>query len=124
VLMLTLSAALLALIWVLAVRSPAEWLRWTGGPLLFTGLLVLLLAVLLPVGVNSVLDYRSVLNSGDIPAPLSQALADAVPDFINQLFRPALFAGGLLALVGLVLVAASPLFPGRQPRRMAPRRRA
>jgi hypothetical protein len=123
-LMLALGVALLAMIWVLAVRSPAELLRWTGGPLLFTGLLVLLLAVLLPTGANAVLDYRSVLNSGDIPAPLSQTLADAVPGLIDQMFRPALFAGGLLALVGLVLTAVSPLFPGRQPRRMAARRRA
>jgi hypothetical protein len=113
-LLVALNLALLALIWVLAVRSPAEWLRWTGVPLLLLGLLALLLAVLTPRLVVAALEARSLWAEGNIPAPLARSLESAIRDFIPGLFRPALLAGMVLSGVGLLLALVSPLFPGRR----------
>jgi hypothetical protein len=113
-LVVALNLALLALIWVLAVRSPAEWLRWTGVPLLLLGLLALLLALLTPRLVVAALEARSLWAEGSVPAPLAQSLESAIRDFIPGLFRPALLAGMVLSGVGLLLALVSPLFPGRR----------
>jgi len=113
-LLVALNLALLALIWVLAVRSPAEWLRWTGVPLLLLGLLTLLLAVLTPRLVVAALEARSLWAEGNVPAPLARSLESAIRDFIPGLFRPALLAGMVLSGVGLLLTLVSPLFPGRR----------
>jgi hypothetical protein len=111
-----LNLALLGLIWLLAVRSPAEWLRWTGVPLLLLGLLVLLFAMLIPQTIDWRLEDATFLAYGDVPTPLAQALRDAITDFVRLLFRPALFAGFALAVPGFLLTLISPLFPGRQRR--------
>jgi hypothetical protein len=113
-----LNLALLGLIWVLAVRSPAEWLRWAGGPLLALGLLVLLAAFLGPRVVAWGLDQGDLWAEGRVPARVGQALEEALLDLTLLLFRPALYAGAVLAAVGLPLTLLSPLFPG--PRRRSP----
>jgi hypothetical protein len=112
-LLVALNLALLALVWVLVVRSPAGWLRWTGVPLLLLGLLALLLAALTPRLIVAALEARSLWAEGSVPAPLAQSLESAIRDFIPGLFRPALLAGLVLAGVGLFLSLVSPLFPGR-----------
>jgi hypothetical protein len=110
-LLLALSLGLIGLIWLLAVRSPAEWLRWTGVPLLIVGLLALLFAWIVPNAVAW--DIGSV---GDMPVAVTRSLEIALQDFILLLFQPARTAGIVLAVAGLSLTLASPLFPGRQQR--------
>jgi hypothetical protein len=115
-LLVALDAALLGLIWLLAVRSPGEWLRWTGMPLLLVGLLALLLAVLIPRVIAWGVERAAVEVEADVPVPLTESLEVAIQDFSTLLLRPALFFGVALAFVGLLLTLASPLFPGRQRR--------
>jgi hypothetical protein len=113
-LLVVLNLALLALAWVLAVRSPAEWLRWTGVPLLLLGLLVLLTAFLTPRVVAWGLESQALSAGSNVPLPLAQSLERAIQDLAGLLFRPALQAGAVLAVVGLLLTLLSPLFPGQQ----------
>jgi hypothetical protein len=115
-LLVVLNVALLGLVWLLAVRSPAEWLRWTGGPLLFLGLLALLATLLIPQVVSWGFDNSTLWVEGNVPAPLAQALERAILDFILLLFRPALFVSAALVAIGLLLMLISALFPGRRQR--------
>lgn len=113
-LMAVLNLALLGVIWLLAVRSPAEWLRWTGGPLLLLGLLALLVALPAPRAVAWWLDNSALWSEGNVPARLSQVVELTIVDLAAVLFHPAVFAGAILAVVGLLLVLVSLLFPGRR----------
>jgi hypothetical protein len=112
--LIALNLALLGLIWLLAVRSPAEWLRWTGLPLLLLGLLTLFLTWLVPQTVNWALDSQALWADGELPTVLIQALDAAIQDFTLLLFRPARFIGVVLAIVGLLLTLISPVFPGQR----------
>jgi hypothetical protein len=114
-----LNLALLALIWVLAVRSPGEWLRWTGVPLLLLGLLVLLAAFLTPRVVAWGLESQTLSAEGNVPLPLAQSLEQAIQDLTRLLFRPALWAGTVITIAGLLLTLVSPLFPGRRGRALS-----
>lgn len=116
-LLVALNLALLGLVWVLAVRSPAEWLRWTGVPLLLLGLLTLLVALLIPLIVAWGLDNTVLWAEGDMPVALAQSLEQAIRDYSRLLFRPARIVGLVLVAVGLVLTLISPLFA--RPRRMS-----
>jgi hypothetical protein len=115
-LFVALDLALLGLTWLLAVRSPAEWLRWTGVPLLLLGLLTLFLTLFIPSVVGWALDNQEFWTEGDLPAVLAQALKSAIQDFTTLLFRPAQLAGVITVVVGLLLTLVSPLFPGRRRR--------
>jgi hypothetical protein len=118
-LLVVLNLALMGLIWLLAVRSPGEWLRWTGGPLLLVGSLALLVALLVPRVVAWVLEEGDLWARGDVPPAVTQALEGAILDMALILLRPAMFVGAALAAVGLLLALVSLLFPGRR-RRMSP----
>jgi len=120
-LLVALNLTLLALIWVLAVRSPGEWLRWTGVPLLLLGLLVLLAAFLTPRVVAWGLESQALSAEGNLPLPLAQSLEQAIEDLTRLLFRPALWAGAVLAIAGLLLTLVSPLFPGQRGRALSTR---
>jgi hypothetical protein len=111
-LLVALNLALLGLIWVLVVRSPAEWLRWTGVPLLLLGLVTLLLALLVPRVVTLGLDSSALWVGGVLPGPLAESLEMAIRDFVFLLFRPARMVGLILLVVGALLTLVSPLFPG------------
>ncbi len=115
-LLVALDVALLGLIWLLAVRSPGEWLRWTGMPLLLLGLLALLLAVLIPRVIAWGVERAAFEAEADVPVRVTDSLEVALQDFSTLLFRPALFIGVVLVFVGLLLTLISPLFPGRQRR--------
>jgi hypothetical protein len=115
-LLVALNLALLGIIWSLTVRSPAEWLRWTGGPLLLLGLLTLALALPAPRAVAWWLENSPLWADVNIPAHLDRVLELAIVDLAVVLFRPAVLAGVALAAVGLLLVLLSPLFPGRRRR--------
>ena len=91
---------------VLAVRSFKDWLTWWGYPLLFAGLISMLLSVL----------SRS-LASWTFQAFVSPVLPEAFPSGIVDVFkdlfasivhyavRPTLLVAGIMALVGLIMVA-------------------
>jgi hypothetical protein len=111
-----LDVALLCLVWVLAVRSPAEWLRWAGVPFLLLGLLVLLAALLIPRGLIWSLDIPALSAERNVPASLVESLDKAAGGFVPLLFRPARFLGVALTIVGLLLTLISPLFPGTRQR--------
>jgi hypothetical protein len=111
-----LNLALLGLIWVLAVRSPAEWLRWTGLPLMLLGAAALPPALLAPRVVEWGLTRNDLWAEGNVPPSLGLALEQAIVDFSAILPRPALFVALALIVAGLALTLISPLFPGRRQR--------
>lgn len=113
-LLAALNLALLGLTWLLAVRSPAEWLRWTGLPLLLLGLLTLLIAQSIPRVVAWGLDNQVLWSEQAVPQPLAFALEAAIRDFSWSVFRPTFMLSLIVAGVGLLLVVVSPLFPGRR----------
>jgi hypothetical protein len=115
-LVLLLNLALLGVVWTLAVRSPAEWLRWTGGPLLLLGLLALGVALAMPSAVAWWLDNSTLWTSINVPARLDKVLELTIIDLAGVMLRPALQAGAALSVVGLLLTLLSPLFPGRRKR--------
>ena len=119
-LLVALDLALLGLIWLLAVRSTREWLRWTGMPLLLLGLLALSAALLLPRVVSWGLDNQALWAEGDVPASLAAALEDAILGMALLLFQPARWASVALVAAGLLLTLISPLFPGRRHREFVP----
>ncbi len=96
-----LGAALLLLIWALAVRSLRELGRWWGIPLLLGGALTLALG----------LGYPALLNTGRMIGPLSglpsavqgEALK-AVAFLLAKVFDPLVVQGSVLAGAGLVLL--------------------
>lgn len=112
-LLAALNLALLGLIWVLAVRSPAEWLRWTGVPLILLGAVALPVVLLVPRVVEWGLTRNDLWAEGNVPPSLGLALEQAIVDFSAIMPRPALFVALTLMIVGLVLTLISPLFPGR-----------
>ncbi len=108
--LLLLNLALLGAIWALAARSPAEWLRWTGGPLLLLGLLALGLGLAAPRAVTWWLENSALWTGINVPARLDQVLELTIVDLAGVMFRPALLAGAALAVVGLLLALLSLLF--------------
>ncbi len=115
ILLIALNGALLALIWLLVVRSPAEWLRWTGGPLLFLGGAVFLAGWLIPWFVDRRLDQAQVWPQ-DVPAAVIQSLQEAVNHFTALLLEPVTLAGVVLFAVGLSLMLLSLPFGARSER--------
>ncbi len=109
-LLLLLNLALLGVVWMLAVRSPSEWLRWTGGPLLLLGLLALGLGLAAPRAVTWWLENSALWTSINVPARLDQVLELTIVDLTGVMFRPALQAGAALSVVGLLLTLLSLLF--------------
>jgi hypothetical protein len=112
-LLAALNLALLGLIWVLAVRSPAEWLRWTGIPLMLSGAVVLLPVLSVPRVIEWGVTKGDLWAEGNVPPSLGLALEQAIIDFSAILLHPALFVALALMVVGLVLTLISLLFPGR-----------
>ena len=113
-LLIALNVALLGLAWLLVVRSPGEWLRWTGIPLLLLGLFTLLLAWLVPQLVHWALDGPALWTDANLPAVLVEAFEAAIMDFATLLFRPARLVGVVVAVVGLLLTLISFLFPSHR----------
>ena len=111
-LLIALNVALLGLAWLLAVRSPGEWLRWTGVPLLSLGLLTVFFAWLVPQLVSWGLDSAALGADGSLPVVLVEAVEIAVKDFAQVLFRPARLVGIAATVVGLLLALLSLVFPG------------
>lgn len=110
-LLIALNVALLGLVWLLAVRSPGEWLRWTGVPLLLLGLFTVFLAWLVPQLVSWGLDGATLGVDGNLPVVLVDAVGVALEDFAQVLFRPARLVGVAAAIVGLLLTLISLFFP-------------
>jgi len=113
-LLIALNVALLGLAWLLAVRSPGEWLRWTGIPLLLLGLFTVLLAWLVPQLVRWGLDGPALWADANLPVMLVEAFEAAIKDFTALLFRPAQLVGVVAAVVGLLLTLISFVFPNRR----------
>lgn len=116
--LVALNLALMGLIWLLAVRTPAEWLRWVGVPLLLLGLAALFVAFSMPRVVIWGLGGQTLWTEAAVPEPLAQALEEAIRGFVLLLFQPARLIGVAAAVVGLLLSLFSLLFPA-QPRRRA-----
>jgi len=98
---------------VLTVRAPAEWLRWTGVPLMVLGAVALPVVLLVPRVVEWGVTKGDLWAEGNVPPSLGLALEQAIVDFSAILLHPALFVALALMVVGLVLTLISPLFPGR-----------
>jgi hypothetical protein len=121
--MIVMNLALLGLIWFLVVRSPAEWLRWTGVPLFFIGILVFLGGRLIPGFVEAGLSSSNLWQEIDLHAQLVRTLEQAMQYFAQSLFQSAVLLGAVLAGTGLLLALLSFLFPGRPKRRIERTRR-
>ena len=99
---------------ILAVRSLNDWLNWWGYPLLLAGLASLSLSLL-----------GGPLAAGTFQLFIAPALPDVLPQFIVELFRdltativrnalhPTLIVAGLMALIGLILIALTFLLRDR-----------
>ncbi len=112
--MAALNMALLVLAWLLAVRSPREWLRWTGGPLALLGGLALIAAWLPRRLVETALTRSDWWTKADLSPAMSTMLTQATLDMTRLLFRPAMLVGLLALIAGIGLLIASPLFPARR----------
>ncbi len=108
---LALALGSLLLAWLLAVRSPGQWLRWTGGPLLLLGLVTSLVAVLVPPVIAWQVEGGRFWPDSDLPARLRQAASQVPADLASVLFQFTLLVGVVIVVMGGVLVVVSFFFP-------------
>jgi len=114
----------LLLISLLVIRSPRQLLRWWGVPLFFAGLLSVILALVAPSFFER--GWLAFLLPR-LPASLSLSLVSLLHDLVlavlQTYLKVTLYAGGAMALLGLLLWVLSALHrPGlaqTQPSRLA-----
>jgi len=100
----------LLLISLLVIRSPRELLRWWGVPLFFAGLLAVILALVAPSFFER--GWLAILLPR-LPASLSLGLVTLLHDLVQAVLQTylkvTLYAGGAMALLGLLLWVLSAL---------------
>lgn len=106
---------LLLLLSVIAVNSLRSWLDWWGIPFIVTGLT----AVLIGAGGSPVIGgllKRAITQRAPnfLPAAFSDYASDLAEAMVKALTRPILWQGLVLALIGLVMAAASYLLRRKQ----------
>jgi hypothetical protein len=100
---------------VFAVRSLKEWLVWWGWPLMMTGLISVLIALVGSPLVGGILQLLirtqvSIL----IPPVLGASIAETASAVAREILSPVVIEGIILAIVGLGFVIVS-LFIGNRP---------
>ena len=101
---------LLAII-ALAVRSFNDWLNWWGYPLLFAGLISMSLSVI--SGPVASLTFQIFIGSAlpdALPPEIVSVFKELTATIVRKALQPTLLVAGLMALLGLVMVAMTFLF--------------
>lgn len=104
---------LLAIV-VLAVRSFKDWLNWWGYPLLLAGFISMSLSVLSrPLASLTFQVFIAPVLPDAIPVEIVDVIKDLIATIVHNAVQPTLLLAGIIALVGLVMVALA-LFTGRR----------
>jgi hypothetical protein len=105
----------LLMIAALAVRSLIDWLNWWGYPFLFAGLVSMLLSAV--SGPIAALTFRVFIGSAlpdSFPPEVANVFRDLSAAIVRNAVRPTLPVAGLMALIGLIMVALTFLLRNRQ----------
>jgi hypothetical protein len=104
----------LLLITVFVVRSLRDWLNWWGYPLLFAGLISMSLTALSgPLAAFGFQIFVVPVLSNRLPADFLNVFKDLFAAIVHNALQPTLLVAGVLALVGLIMVALTFLFGKR-----------
>jgi hypothetical protein len=104
----------LLLITVFVVRSLRDWLNWWGYPLLFAGLISMSLTALSgPLAAFGFQIFVVPVLSNRLPADFLNVFKDLFAAIVHNALQPTLLVAGVLALVGLIMVALTVLFGKR-----------
>jgi hypothetical protein len=90
----------------LAVRSLNDWLTWWGYPLLAAGLISLSLSAmsgLLAAGTFQL--FIAPVLPGALPPEIVGVFRDLMAAIVRNALRPSLLLAGIMAWIGLVMVA-------------------
>ncbi len=104
---LLLPLVFLLAITFLVVRSLDDWLRWWGIPLLITGILVTLTAMLVAPFAPSMVETLFSQSSFNMPAVFSELVRDVAGSLTREIFRPVAIQGIALTLIGAVMVVVN-----------------
>lgn len=91
---------MLGIIALLAARNGREVLRWVGTPVGIVGLFVLVLAFLFLVGAEVGTTFTP---DEEVPIGLQEVFDDTIRAFVQDLWQPMAWQGGVLLMVGLGL---------------------
>jgi hypothetical protein len=106
---------LLLAIAVFAVRSIRDLLVWWGWPLLITGGLAALIALVGSPFIGGILQLIIQIYGGSfLPPLLASAIAETASAVASQMMVPVILQGFVLAMIGLLMVIAGTLLPKRQ----------
>lgn len=101
---LLLPLAFLLAITFLVVRSLADWLKWWGIPILVTGILVTLTAMLAVPLTSPLVDYLIAQNGLTMPVVFSELVRDLTGSLTREIFRPVAIQGIALIILGGVMM--------------------
>lgn len=91
---------------VLAVRSFKDWLNWWGYPLLLAGFISMSLSVLSrPLASLAFQIFIAPVLPDAIPVEIVDVIKDLIATIVHNAVQPTLLLAGIIALVGLVMVA-------------------
>jgi len=96
----------LLVITALVVRSIKDWLNWWGYPLLFAGLISMSLSALsrpLAAGIFQVFIAPALPEA--LPMEIVDVFKDLTATIVHNAVQPTLLVAGIMALIGLILVA-------------------
>jgi hypothetical protein len=106
---------LLLTIAVFAVRSIRDLLVWWGWPLLITGGLAAMIALVGAPLIGAVLQLIiQIYGAAFLPPLLASAIAETASAVAGQMLVPVILQGFVLAVIGLMMVIAGMLFGRRQ----------
>jgi len=106
---------LLLAIAVFAVRSIRDLLVWWGWPLLITGGLAALIALVGSPLIGGILQLIiQIYGAAFLPPLLASTIAETASAVASQILVPVIAQGFVLAMIGLVMVIIGTLLPRRQ----------
>jgi hypothetical protein len=99
---------------VLVVRSLKDWLNWWGYPLLFAGLISMLMSALSrPLASLMFQGFVAPILPDALPSDFVDVFKDLFASVVHNAVQPILLAAGIMSLVGLIMVAITFLFRER-----------
>jgi hypothetical protein len=105
---------------VLAVRSVRGWLNWWGYPLLSAGFISLFLSALsrpLAAGVFQIFIVPFLPEA--LPPDIADVFRDLTATIVHNALQPTLLLAGVMALIGLIMIAVAFLLRGRPQKSLA-----
>lgn len=89
---------------VFAVRSLVDWLKWWGWPFLVTGLIVILMSLIGAPILGLIMRGVILTQVGFLPPILISALHETVSAVSQEILRPVVIEGLILAVLGLGMI--------------------